>query len=677
MAGAADPKMTIELTPVDLGGRVEIQSASPLPMLDSPGGCAYVAHRVREKKTELFALVCDRDVPPRVEVMSAFRSLEMASLLHLVDWGVVDWPLDGRRRFVCVYERPNGQRLMDRLDVPRPPVGEELILRVLLPQLTHVLQELSQRGLVAGAINPTNIFVREGSGGTAVLGDCLTLPPGYAQPLIFEPLDRAMADRAGRGTGGTTDDLYALGATLLVLAAGRIPRDLPDAQMLQARMERGTYNTLTTNLRVPNSLTEVLRGLITDDPRQRWTLNDVELWQQGRRLNPKQSPLPKRAPRPLEFQSQEIWHVRAAALALATAPAAAAALIEQGELDRWLRRSLADDVRADMVANAARPTPGASRPTNYEDRLVARVCTALDPAGPLRYKGRAIMPDGFGTALAQAMASGSGAQVVAEMIAGQLPAFWINVQPDFKPETMTLIQQFDAVRAVMENPGIGFGLERALYTVSPASPCLSPIVNDWHPLTLGDLMAALNDVAAGQESVTQREPMDRHIAAFIAARNPKLNERLLAGLGAPDAGRRLVCILSVLADTQRRAGPAKLPSLSRWLSRQMDPVLKRFHNLRTRQDRQQALTRVATDGVLDNLLTLVDDPKALTIDQHGFRDAMRRYASLTRQIEKIRATTTERGDIALARGRRIAALTACFLGMGGVAVMIYLMAELR
>lgn len=672
MAGKAADDIG-DMKPVQLGGRVEIHPGTPLPILDSPGAKAFLAHRVREKKTELFALVCDHNVPPRIEVMASFRSLEVAGLLRLTDWGVVDWPLDGRHRFVCIYERPNGPRLMERLDVPRAPVGEDFILRALLPQMVGVLRELGQRGLVAGAINPMNIFVREGQTASPLLGDCLTLPPGYAQPLIFEPLDRAMADRPGRGAGAITDDMYALGATLLVLAAGRVPRDLPDDQMLMLRLERGTYTTLTSNIRVPNSLIEPLRGLITDDPRQRWTLNDLDLWQQGRRLNPKQAQMPKRAARPLEFLGQEVWQVRTAAMALATSPAAAAGLIERGELDRWLRRSVADDGRADLVAQAVRPQPGASRPTHYEDRLVARVCSALDPGGPLRYKGRAIMPDGLGTALVDAMANGSGAQVVAEIIAAQLPAFWINVQPDFKPETMSLIQQFDALRAVMENAGIGFGLERALYTLCPAAPCLSPLVSDGYPLSLAELLATLDEVGESQIAGA-REPMDRHIAAFIAARNPKLNERLLAGVAAADPGRRAVSMLAILADTQRRAGPAKLPGLSRWMVRLLDPALKRYHNLKTRQERRNALTAAISEGALDGLLMVVDDPQALATDRNGFARAIREYLHLTRQIERIRATSVERGEAAMARGRRAAAMVASLIGMGTVAVMIYLMA---
>ncbi|TWB18471.1 hypothetical protein FBZ89_110118 [Nitrospirillum amazonense] len=673
---AADREFPVpDLAPIDLGGRAEIQPSAPLPAYDTPGGRAYLAHRMREKKTELFAIVCEQPVPPRIEAMSSFRAIENNNLLHLMDWGVVDWSPEHRRRFVCIFERPAGRRIMERLDDVIEGIADDALVRVVLPQLTSVLRDIAQRSLSCGALNPTNLFIRESAAAAVVLGDCVSLPPGYAQPLVYEPLERALADRSGRGNGSIADDLYALGVTLLSLYLGRTPgRGLDEQTLLQARMDKGTYSALTSGTRIPQSLVEPLRGLITDDARQRWTLNDLDMWMQGRRLSPKQAQLPKRAPRPMEFQGREIWHVRGAAWAFSKSPIAAAQVIERGELDRWLRRSLNDEPRAEAVANAVRSATAGGRASNVEERLVSRVCTALDPPGPLRYKGRAIMPDGFGTALAEALATGEGGQALAEMIVGQLPAFWISVQAEYKAEQVLMIQQFDAVRAVLENTSPGFGIERALYGLSPVAPCLSPAVADHYPLTLGDLMAALD--VAGASAGPGRDPMDRHVAAFIATRNPKLNERLLATLAAETA-RRPVGVLAILADTQRRAGPPKVPGLAFWMTGILDPSFKRFRNLKKREEVRAAAQKAAREGVLDALLSIVDDPKALTQDHHGFLDAMRRHESLTARINKIEESLGDRSEVAVTRGKRVAAMVASGISLAGLALIVTLMAGVK
>jgi hypothetical protein len=124
---------------------------------------------------------------------------------------------------------------------------------------------------------------------------------------------------------------------------------MEDEQILQTKIERGSYPALVGQVRLPLAITEVVRGLLVDDSRQRWTVNDLDLWLSGRRLSPKQPQVARRAARPLEFQGQDLWFARTAARALGRNPAVSTPIIENGELDKWLRRSLGDDARADVV----------------------------------------------------------------------------------------------------------------------------------------------------------------------------------------------------------------------------------------------------------------------------------------------------------------------------------------
>jgi hypothetical protein len=209
-----------------------------------------------------------------------------------------------------------------------------------------------------------------------------------------------MAQPSGRGVGTTADDLYALGITILLLFMGRNPlRQLDDEAVLQAKIDRGTYPALVGTSRISLNLMEPLRGMLADDPKQRWSLNDLELWLSGRRLSPRQPQVPRKASRPFDFSGTLYWHCRGLARAFARNTAAAVPLIDSGELDRWLRRSLGDESRA---------------------------CLALDPAGPIRYKQKAVMVDGFGAALADAFVRNEGYQALGEAISAQLPSFWVK-----------------------------------------------------------------------------------------------------------------------------------------------------------------------------------------------------------------------------------------------------------
>jgi len=662
--------------PVDLGGRVEIMPGAALPDLDSPGGQAYSARGIRDRRTEMFAIVCDGPVPARIEAMTPWRGIDHPAVLKLVDWGTVDWTPEGRRRFVVVLERPGGRRLMDSLADVRDPIPEDVIIRAFMPALLSGLRDIAGRGISAGAIRPTNLFVREGSGNAVALGDCLSVPAGYGQPLLLEPVERAMAQPSGRGGGTAADDLYALGVSLLLLHLGRNPlRGMDDESVLRLKMDKGTYPALTNQLRMPQNLIEPLRGLMTDDTRQRWTLSDLDMWLQGRRLSPKQPQVPRRGGRPLEFQGEELWHCRAIARAISRNTPAAAAMIAKGDLDKWLRRSLADDERADLVEEAiASAGAGAgNRTATQEDRMVARVGIALDPTGPIRYRGIAVLPDGLGPALAEAMWAGENIQPLAETVLFQLPMFWVSCQPDFRPEYVPLVQNFDLLRTWLENPGLGYGIERVLYETCPACPCLSPQLRDQYPLTLGELLAGLD--AVGRSHGRGREPMDRHIAAFITTHHKKVSDRLVGALGGggQEPGRHALAVLHVLADVQRRFGPAHLPGLAGWLLGTLEPALERFKNRETREKLMAQAEKLVAEGSLDALVRLLDDPEALREDEKGFAQALRRYDGLSKQIDKLRRAIADQGGVAHHNGRQVAAVISSVLAMmvlvGTVVVM--------
>lgn len=650
--------------PVDLGGRCEIMPGTPIQALDGVGGSAFAARMNRDRRTEVFAIITDQPVPARIEMMSAYRAIENPALLRLLDWGTIDWPLDQRRHFTLVYERPGGRRMMQDLGEVREGVPDDQITRAIMPSLLLALREMNARGMTCGALRPTNLFQKDAASPTLVIGDCLATPVGYGQPILMETIERGMAQPAGRGPGMIGDDLYALGVTLLILHLGRSPvADLDNETILKLKMDKGTYAALTSQIRLPQSLVEPLRGLMTDDPKQRWSLSDLDMWLQGRRMSPRQPAVPRRAARAFDLQGEQSLHCRALARSLARHSAAAAALIERGEVEKWVRRSVGDEGRAEAMQTAV-ASAAAGRGASQEDRLVTRVAIALDPPAPIRYRGVSVMPDGVGTALAEAMWQNTGVQPFAEIITGQFPHFWVNCQADFRPEYVPTIQAYDGYRALLEHVGMGFGIERIVYELCPACPCLSPQLRDYYVLGMAELLSAMDHLAT--KPTRGRDPADRHVLAYITTHHKKLNDRLLVPLSNPhDPARRMVAMISVLAEVQNRFGPARLPHLCGWLVALMDPVFKRFKNRETRERLKTEVAQAARDGVLDGIVRIIDNIDTIRADDKGFLGAMRQYENLSRQIDKLRGVTDDRSAMADGAGRQIAAVVTA-----GVAAVI-------
>ncbi len=640
---------------VKLAERYEIVPGTPLPGLNAVGANAFLARSLRDKRTEPFAVICYGAMLPRSDVLSTFANVDNSAIMKLLDWGVVDWPLDKARRYCMVFEKPAGRRLMNSLSEPIEPMPEEQLTRQVVQLVVGALKELSSRGVVHGAIRPSNFFYRDLASGTLMLGEGVTSPPGYGQPVLLETIERGMAMPSGRGSGTIADDLYSLGVTLLVLLLGRNPvASLDDEALTQAKIERGSYPALVGQMRLPLGIGEVIRGLLVDDPKQRWTLNDLDLWLSGRRLSPKQPQIPKRAARPMEFQGQEYWYCRTLSRAYGRTPVAATSVIESGELDKWLRRSMADDVRADAVANAIQ-TASSGKGGSAAERLVARVCMALDPTAPIRYRGKSVLPDGVGSALAEAFLRGESPQSVAEIIGNQLPMFWVNVQNDFKPEFVPLVHAFDQLRTFLDRTAPGLGLERVLYEANPGMPCISPLVANQYPVTPAEVLRALDWAASGGERT--KDPIDRHIAAFLATRHKRTEEMLYSQLAASiDPMRRVIAMLTILADVQVRTGTEPLPHLCAWMVALLDPAFRRFHNRPQQEEVRRQADAAAHNGRLAELLKIVDDPEALRRDRAEFEAAQIAYREANSEIERLRQSVGDREGIIESTGRQVAAI---------------------
>ena len=69
----------------------------PIPALDMPNALAYEVADRKQEGRPLYALVCKPEMPPRISVMRTLKGLEIPAVLHMVDWGVAEWPLAERK----------------------------------------------------------------------------------------------------------------------------------------------------------------------------------------------------------------------------------------------------------------------------------------------------------------------------------------------------------------------------------------------------------------------------------------------------------------------------------------------------------------------------------------------------------------------------------------------------
>ncbi|NKB48925.1 MAG: hypothetical protein GKS02_06120 [Alphaproteobacteria bacterium] len=650
-----------------LDGRCDVLPDQPLPALSTASAQAFAAVDRRDPSQKLYALIPDPQLPFRLNAIRHARDLGDVAVVKPSQWGSIDWPQSGRRETLLVFQRPSGEPLMPSIDDQIRPLKVPDITQNLMKPMAALLSVLADQRLAHRNIRPTNLF-RAGIGEPVIAGEFYSAPPGFNQPSLFEPIERAMCPPAGRGAGEVTDDLFALGVTALFLALGRNPvANLDDKTLLTLRAEMGSYAAYTAQGKPPGDLAPVIRSLMHDDAQDRWTVEDLIRWADVGVANQAKPMTMVRSDRGFEFAEGHHHTRRQLALAFSRNWNAARPVVLTDAVERWAERSLKDRDLAQQLIECRHSTESGPRMIS-DDLLLARTITTLDPDGPLQFRGMNAMPDGLGALAALAAADTDIAATFTEMISSQLVEFWIEKQTVAGLLASTGKGDAAKILTYLGKPGPGFGIERCVYELNKGMACQSPRFTNVNAVNIRELMAALDAGAKKGES-----QLDRHVAAFLGARySGSIDAELGEYAGAQSGEDALLAQLRIFASVQLKHGPSELPNLASVVLGHLDILLSPYRNVALRKRLRRVAEQVAPTGKLPELLGVISNRKTLNADKKGFDRARRHYRALGRQINSQRDSRERTGERALVVGRAAAAYVSG--GVGATVVMMVLLA---
>jgi len=614
-----------------------------------------------------YAILPDPALPLRLSAVTRLRRIMNNHLLRTLAWDTVDWPSEGRRRPAIILERPHGERLFPDATARLDPFREETLVRRFLQPMCVVLEDLSYTTVNHRNIRAENLFLDGVGIDTApiMLGECVSAPPGYLQPAIYETIECAMADPCGRGEGSAANDFYALGVTAAILLMGRNPHaGLDDERIIRMKLAQGSYAALLSSARVPAAMVEVFRGLLSDDPNDRWGLDKMQQWIGGRRASPKQQIRPAKASAPLEIGGQPYNTARGVADALSHHWDEGLTLVQNGVIDDWLRRSLADEDRTDAV-NAAKILGEGDE--NVTDATLARIIFALDPIGPVRYRAFRATLDGMAGLLAAKYEDDNYRNAFLAIIHEHLLDFFLATNSRLRTEIYRLAAAFERLAPQVTKSDIGYGPERALYALNGSIYCRSPLFDKDYVADLAQVLPALDRLVKSKGGAID-SVMDRHIAAFVAVRmktqvGPELRDLRDAsdhfGFALPTA--------RILAFAQEQVNGDPVPTLCSAIVEMLEPALERFHNRETRERVRTRLHDIAGAGWLGRIVATVDDKEVLFVDDHNFRAAVAEYAGTEQQLQRIAFERKNRDALARAMSSQVASLLS---GMAATLVVL-------
>lgn len=628
------------------------------PLADAGGGLpCFAATDRRNGHTGLMAVQVPPQAPPRAQALALLVQAQNESLLLPLAHGPAT-PPDGAPCWLVISPAPPGKPLWPPGAASQPSWSEPALLDCLLRPAAAALAWLQARHLTHRAIRPDNVF-RAAAGDPVTLGAAWATPPALLQPALFEPPYSAMCLPAGRGAGSIADDVYALGVLLLTLALGRLPlAGLDDRAIIRAKLERGSFAALAGEARLPPAIADLARGMLAEDPEHRPppALLADPVAARARRVAARPPP---RAQQPLATPSGPVWNARGLAHAIAVNPGHGAQLLRSGAVDRWLRHGLGVPglaVRLDEATRQHQPDADDA----HADALLALCATALlDPLAPLAWRGHALWPDGIGPLLA---ATPERDAALANLIDSEAIAAWAALRAD-RADPAPLATEAHQLRALLHLRGWAGGAPRLRYALNPLLPCASPLLAGHCVARLTALLPAL-EAAGADPDTTSLLPIDREIAAFLAARSEHRVEAPLAALAAARAPEAAALAqLRLLAPLQQRLTPAPLPQLAGWLGAHAAPCLSRWQHRRRRAALTAALTTAIQAGSLAQMLAVLDDP-TLEADAQGVRRATQAVQALDQALATLTAGAPQRAQAA----RRIGQDAMLGLGLSAVAV---------
>ncbi len=652
-------------------GAYRIVPDSPLPEHDRPGAPAYVARDERNPGRQMLANVCDPGVLPRVDTLVQLKTLREAHVIRPVAWDPVDWPHAGQRCFAVVYEHPEVAPMMSSLRDRIPAMTPEFLVVSMLGPLSQTLALIARRGQSHRAISPDNMYRIADTGDAVILGDCVTSPPGWCQPALMETIEVGMTPRDGRAPGGFAEDIYTLGASMLFLALGWCPVvDLSDEDIVEAKTRQGSFVALLNGERPPVGLREPLRGMLSDDPSERWTLDDIEQWIGGVMRRSSQPGRELRSDRPFEFEGTEHRNCRTLAHDFGTHPGEAPAAVRSKEFETWLIRGVSDPSLVEQIGEILMYS-GSQQKDAVDDVVICRVCAALDPLGPLRYKGFVTSAQGLGTALAAAMEQNDleKVELIGDCIAKGLPSEWLKQRAQAVPgDVASSDKEFRRLQQLLKHTGPGYGMERAFYEMNPFVPCRSEILKRDYVYSLRDLLPALELVVrdTGELPIL----VDRHIAAFIAARLKGPTERILTSIddGRSNSLTSKFGMTELLGAVQKDYGPETLPNLTGWLSEELSPTIDQFQSRSLREELRRKLDNIVAGGRLSALHDHLNSKQLIKSDQAAKKLAAREFAEAAVKIEQL--VSKEFQEDALRTGWSIAAGGSATIAILTIAVLV-------
>ncbi|MDA0780868.1 MAG: hypothetical protein PQ612_10575 [Rickettsiales bacterium] len=615
-------------------GRYKINTKQPLKEFDTALAKAYeVTDIIADDSTKYYALTLHRHYPARIIEINKLLGKNINNFANIIAAQVIKTSLDNGRFFTVIIEKPEGIKLSDFLE-KNGSISEEAVISKITAPISKVINLFEKLSITHGRVNLDNVYINKN--GSVTLGECISEPCGYSQPMIYESISRASTTPIGKGKGvpGLLD-FHAIGVMSAFCLRGKNPYSkTSDKLILDLKYSKNTYRMVTDGIDITPYMSDFLRGSINENIKQTWNAERMREWLGGRRYNLLPPTENIDAGRPILFNNKRFLSKKHLAYAMYQDWDLAKKFLKDSTLIRWIERSVQDVKLSEKMEILGKRFGSEEADSTFtrDDEMVAQYIMLLDSTGPIRVKQVSVNIDAIGSLLAESFYKSDNdcINAISNIIKHSLASY-----KDFDKSASNLekedIMVMQRCSELFRKKYEGFGIERMLYELNSEMPCQSELLKNSYACSIPDLFEVLQDKPLNNNN------FDLHLTSFIAAKLElpvKLRIKSLSKF--PDmATHKGIENLAMLSVAQQTFKVKNLPKLCANIGELVTDAVETFHNRFIRDEIISELEKITKKGNITNILSLITDRKYILKDRIGFRRAVLKYRNNTIQISKL------------------------------------------
>lgn len=616
-----------------LNGRFEIDVSKELPTFSKLEAKAYRVHDHETPDRQCIGYVMELYQPHHYEAIQHLKQYgAIPQLITLLDAGVIYISAWQTNRFVIIYEQPDGVSLQDLMDKGEFLQVHEIHKRIINP-VVFILHKLGEIHLSHGALHPANIFLEDGK---ITVGDFIVECGNNRAPDIYQPIENLTAMGEYNAAPTLASDVYALGVLCLDICNQLGRKRLSEKpQLLSAILQHGSYGLLVNERSIPEHLRDFFRGAMLEYADERWKMEHLIAYANGKRFNLLPPGPPRDCPRSFEFAGNDHYALASLARDYYLHWEQALTSLRNRKFLKWLDAGKIHKEIREKIEQIHSRAARNSVQGGQEDELVARAIVTLDPQGAIRFKQLAVQPAAIPRMLCQYVEQGDlhGQVQLREMVKTEIIGYWRDIRPEnrhqfsWDPETLLVLMRYSSP---------GFGAERNMYHLNPQLPCMSRDYLPYYAMSAKSLLQIMDRLA--KERGHDKSLLDRHVISYLAARSGIFKEVKFPHLKPYPAlydNKELIAI-SIIATAQEKHKSLSLRGLSCWAALRLNELLDEIHSRDIRERISSDMQKVVSQGRVGLLLQAFLNKEYISRDQQGYLQAARFYEKNAKRIARLK-----------------------------------------